>query len=127
MSEFDPDKPARVYDNLNERFFDWNPKNADHYRKTARPYRDEGYEELTDYDGLELPSRSFTQPQYLASPRAHRPLCRHGWPADLSPPFPHDRARHEARPLAPARGGLLFAPQGGGAALDPRDPSRTTG
>jgi hypothetical protein len=23
MSEFDPDKPARIYDNLNEGFFDW--------------------------------------------------------------------------------------------------------
>jgi hypothetical protein len=29
-------------------------------------------------------------------------------PAVLSPPFPHDRARHEARSLAPAEGGLLF-------------------
>ena len=26
MAEFDPDKPARIYDNLNERFFDWDPR-----------------------------------------------------------------------------------------------------
>jgi hypothetical protein len=54
MSEFDPDKPARIYDNLNEGFFDWDPKNAEHYRQTARPFKDKGYEELTDYDGVEL-------------------------------------------------------------------------
>ena len=54
MAEFDPDKPARIYDNLNEAFFDWDPKNAEHYRQTARPFKDKGYEELTDYDGVEL-------------------------------------------------------------------------
>ena len=54
MAEFDPDKPARVYDNLNERFFDWDPEDADHYRQMARPYARKGWEELTDYDGLEL-------------------------------------------------------------------------
>jgi hypothetical protein len=54
MSEFDPDKPARIYDNLNEMFFEWDPKWADHYRQTAGPYKGKGYEELTDYDGLEL-------------------------------------------------------------------------
>jgi hypothetical protein len=30
------------------------PKHAEHYRQTARPFKDKGYEELTDYDGLEL-------------------------------------------------------------------------
>ncbi|HEY4212900.1 MAG TPA: hypothetical protein VGM84_15575 [Steroidobacteraceae bacterium] len=25
MAEFDPDKPARIYDNLNEMFFEWEP------------------------------------------------------------------------------------------------------
>ena len=54
MAEFDPDKPARIYDNLSEMFFDWDPKLGDHYRQTAGPYKDKGYEELTDYDGLEL-------------------------------------------------------------------------
>jgi hypothetical protein len=54
MSEFDPDKPARIYDNLNEMFFEWDPKWADHYRQTAGPYKGKSYEELTDYDGLEL-------------------------------------------------------------------------
>ena len=54
MAEFDPDKPARVYDNLNERFFDWEPKWAEHYRQWARPFDRKGYEELTDYDGIEL-------------------------------------------------------------------------
>ena len=29
MAEFDPDKPARIYDNLNETFFDWDPKSAE--------------------------------------------------------------------------------------------------
>ena len=54
MAEFDPDKPARIYDNLNETFFDWDPKKSEHYRQRARPFKDKGYEELTDYDGLEL-------------------------------------------------------------------------
>ena len=54
MAEFDPGKPARIYDNVNERFFYWDPKNAEHYRQTARPFKDKGYEELTDYDGVEL-------------------------------------------------------------------------
>ena len=35
MSELNPDNPARIYDNLNEGFFDWDPKNAEHYRQTA--------------------------------------------------------------------------------------------
>lgn len=38
MAEFAPDKPARIYDNLNERFFEWDPKNAEHYRQTVRPF-----------------------------------------------------------------------------------------
>ena len=54
MAEFDPDKPARIYDNLNERFFDRDPEAAEHYRQTARSYKGMGYDELTDYDGLEL-------------------------------------------------------------------------
>jgi hypothetical protein len=54
MSEFDPAQPARIYDNLNERFFEWDPRDADHYRQYAGPYEDKGYEELTEYDGLEL-------------------------------------------------------------------------
>ena len=54
MAEFDPDKPARIYDNLNDWFFDWDAKDAAHYRQWARPYRRKGWEELTDYDGLEL-------------------------------------------------------------------------
>jgi hypothetical protein len=39
MAEFDPSKPARVYDNLNEAFFDWRPEDAEHYRQTAPPTR----------------------------------------------------------------------------------------
>jgi hypothetical protein len=55
MSEFDPGQPARIYDNLNERFFEWDPEQwADHYRETAQPYTDKGYEALTKYDGLGL-------------------------------------------------------------------------
>ena len=30
MAEFDPDKPARVYGNLNEQFFDWASDDAEH-------------------------------------------------------------------------------------------------
>ena len=52
MTEFDPDKPARIYDQLNEELFEWDPKWANHYREFAGPYR--GREELFDYDGLEL-------------------------------------------------------------------------
>jgi hypothetical protein len=52
MAEFDPGKPARVYDYLNEGFFDWDPRQADHYRKWARPAA--GAPGLIDYDGLEL-------------------------------------------------------------------------
>jgi hypothetical protein len=54
MAEFDPSQPACIYDNLNEAFFDWDMREADHYRQWAKPYTNEGYEELTDYDGLEL-------------------------------------------------------------------------
>ena len=54
MSEFDPAKAARIYDNLNEGFFEWDPRHAEHYRQTARRFKDKGYEELTDYDGVEL-------------------------------------------------------------------------
>lgn len=55
MSEFDPGKPARIYDNLNEVFFDWDPsKEADHYRAYAKPYEGRGYEGLIAFDGLEL-------------------------------------------------------------------------
>ena len=54
MAEFDPDKPARIYDNFNEEFFNWDPKDAARYRQRARPYLRSGYEMLIDYDGLEL-------------------------------------------------------------------------
>jgi hypothetical protein len=53
MSEFNPASRARVYD-LNEEFFDWVPELAHHYHRWARPHRKEGYDELTDYEGLEL-------------------------------------------------------------------------
>jgi hypothetical protein len=52
MSEFNPAWSARIYDNLNERFFEWNPQDAECYRQTARPYRDRGYEGLVEYEGL---------------------------------------------------------------------------
>jgi hypothetical protein len=52
MTEFNPDKPARLYDKLNESFFDWDPRQAGHYRRWARPYEERP--DLIDYDGLEL-------------------------------------------------------------------------
>ena len=52
MAEFDPHKPARLYDALNESFFHWDPRMAGHYFRWAGPYK--AHEELTDYDGLEL-------------------------------------------------------------------------
>jgi hypothetical protein len=54
MSEFDPAKRARIYDNLNDVFIEWDPADAENYRQYARPYRGKGYEELTAWDGLEL-------------------------------------------------------------------------
>jgi hypothetical protein len=54
MSEFDPAKRARIYDNLNEVFFEWDSADAENYRQYARPYTAKGYEELTNYNGLEL-------------------------------------------------------------------------
>jgi hypothetical protein len=32
----------------------WDPAHAEHYRLDARPFKDPGYEELTDYDGVKL-------------------------------------------------------------------------
>jgi hypothetical protein len=52
MAEFDPSQPARLYDALGQEFFDWDPRQADHYRKWARPAA--GAPGLIDYDGLEL-------------------------------------------------------------------------
>jgi hypothetical protein len=52
MAEFDPGKPARVYDYLNDDLFPWDPANAAHYRRWARPYK--ARPELIDYHGLEL-------------------------------------------------------------------------
>lgn len=38
MVEFNPDVRSRVYDSLNEEFFDWQPdKYAANYRQRARP------------------------------------------------------------------------------------------
>jgi hypothetical protein len=54
MTEFNPDRRAHVYDNLNEVFIEWDPKDADHYRRFARPYTGQSHEGLTDYGGLEL-------------------------------------------------------------------------
>jgi hypothetical protein len=54
MSEFNPAAPARVYDYRDETFFKWDPELAAHYRRWAGPHRDRAYDELTDYDGLEL-------------------------------------------------------------------------
>jgi hypothetical protein len=52
MAEFDPDVPSRVYDSLNEEFFDWEPvRYAADYRKWARPFR--GTDEM-EWDGLML-------------------------------------------------------------------------
>jgi hypothetical protein len=52
MAEFDPAKPARVYDYLDDDLFDWDPSKANHYRRWARQYK--ARPELIDYDGLEL-------------------------------------------------------------------------
>ena len=51
MGEFDPDKPARIYDSLNEEFFDRDPANAADYRKWARSFR--GTDEV-EWDGIML-------------------------------------------------------------------------
>jgi hypothetical protein len=52
MAEFNPDVPSRVYDSLNEEFFDWKPENyAANYRQLARPNR--GTDEM-EWDGLLL-------------------------------------------------------------------------
>jgi hypothetical protein len=36
MSEFDPTKPSRVHDVLNDRTFAWKPEWAAHYRRHAK-------------------------------------------------------------------------------------------
>jgi len=52
MAEFNPDVPSRVYDRLNEEFFDWEPeKYAVNYRQWARSVR--GTDEM-EWDGLLL-------------------------------------------------------------------------
>ena len=53
MAEFDPYKPARLYD-ANGSCFDWDPRMAGHYLRWAGPYKDKDREPVTDYDGLEL-------------------------------------------------------------------------
>jgi hypothetical protein len=35
MSKFDPDKPCRVHDGLNDRFLNWKPEWAHHKREFA--------------------------------------------------------------------------------------------
>jgi hypothetical protein len=52
MTEFEPDRPARLYDLLNEEFLAWNPADAACYRDWARPYV--GAPDLINYDCLEL-------------------------------------------------------------------------
>lgn len=52
MAEFDPDMPSRVYDSLNEKFFDWEPdKYAARYKQSAR--RNPGTDEM-EWEGLLL-------------------------------------------------------------------------
>jgi len=35
MKNFDPDRPCRVYDELNDEFLNWKPERAPHYREFA--------------------------------------------------------------------------------------------
>lgn len=51
MSTFNPDKPCRVHDALNDRTFDWKTGLADHYRRKAIPSKADG---RVSYDGLVL-------------------------------------------------------------------------
>ncbi len=58
MSEFDPDRSARVHDRLNDESFDWPVQKADRYRKFAQLDKDgavhfdglilDGWEPMTD-------------------------------------------------------------------------------
>ena len=51
MTEFDPTKPARVHDQLNDKWFDWEPdRHGVDYEKDARPF-DPG---VIAWDGLLL-------------------------------------------------------------------------
>ncbi len=56
MAEFDPNKPARVYDNLNEDLFERDPKERRELQAMgAAAVQGQGLREgLVDYDGLEL-------------------------------------------------------------------------
>lgn len=47
MSTFDPDQPCRVHDALNNRFIDWNPDWANHYREDSDHHR----EDVIEWDG----------------------------------------------------------------------------
>jgi hypothetical protein len=51
MAKFNPDRPSRVYNSLNEEFFIWDPKNAEHYRRWARRFH--GTDEV-EWDGIML-------------------------------------------------------------------------
>ena len=52
MSEFDPDRPARVYESLNDETFDWLPeRDAESYRKYADGVQSDGQ---VNWDGLLL-------------------------------------------------------------------------
>lgn len=53
MSEFDPTKPALVYDELNREFFPWEPKWAEPFRKDALLDFDPG-NGVVEWDGMLL-------------------------------------------------------------------------
>jgi hypothetical protein len=55
MSEFDPTKPARVHDELNDRWFEWEPRWAPEFKNV--PWSEEN-PQLVEWDGLLLDAGS---------------------------------------------------------------------
>jgi hypothetical protein len=51
MRTFDPSKPCKVHDVLNDCIFDWKPEWAEHYRAHAQPLVTSGF---VAWDGLLL-------------------------------------------------------------------------
>jgi hypothetical protein len=51
MDTFDPRKPCKVHDRLNDWLFDWKPEWAEHYREHAQKWETPG---VIAWDGLLL-------------------------------------------------------------------------
>jgi len=51
MSTFDPDRPSRVHDRINDETFDWRTGWASNYRMWAKPDKVDG---TVSWDGLKF-------------------------------------------------------------------------